>query len=141
MLLDGWLAILYLLAFSGICYLWRPTPHNRRLAMSEELAQEDEDAEDYDMEALERRSRLRNLETGEEDDDDDATLVAGRRGGVRREPVVGDDAVVFEIGDHEEDEDEVKSPEGRRHKADEEDDDRVAAHEREGLMGRREHQD
>ena len=70
MLLDGWLALLYLVAFGGICYLWRPTPHNRRLAMSEELAQEDEDAEDYDMEALERRTRLRDG-----DDDDDATLV------------------------------------------------------------------
>ena len=93
--------------------------------MSEELAQEDEDAEDYDMEALERRTRLRDG-----DDDDDATLVGGRRG---HSPIVGDDAVVFEIGDHEDDEDESKSPDKPRHKESGEHD--GAAHEREGLMG------
>lgn len=42
--------------------------------MSEELAQDDADAEDYDMEALERRHR---------DDDDNATLVGGPRGSER----------------------------------------------------------
>ncbi|EIM92270.1 uncharacterized protein STEHIDRAFT_46983 [Stereum hirsutum FP-91666 SS1] len=29
-LLDGWLALLYLVAFTSIAYLWRPSEHNRR---------------------------------------------------------------------------------------------------------------
>ncbi|KAF8922087.1 protein PTM1 [Mucidula mucida] len=29
-LLDGWLALLYLVAFTAIVYLWRPSPNNRR---------------------------------------------------------------------------------------------------------------
>ncbi|KAI5117077.1 hypothetical protein M0805_007954 [Coniferiporia weirii] len=29
-LLDGWLALLYFIAFAAICYIWRPTAHNRR---------------------------------------------------------------------------------------------------------------
>ncbi|KLO20660.1 hypothetical protein SCHPADRAFT_918102 [Schizopora paradoxa] len=124
-LLDGWLALLYLAAFGAIAYLWRPTAHNRRLAMSDELAQEDEDAEDYDLEAIEHRTRAR-------DDDDDATLV-DRRGGTS---VVGEDNVVFEIGDQDmsDDEDDGKSP--KRHTSQHHQDDRRHGDdvEREGLM-------
>ncbi|KIM88622.1 hypothetical protein PILCRDRAFT_2830 [Piloderma croceum F 1598] len=88
-LLDGYLALLYLVAFSAIAYLWRPTPNNRRLAMFDEIAQDEEDAEDYDLEALEHRTQAR-------DDDDDATLV-GRRG----PDSLAEDHVVFEIGDED----------------------------------------
>ncbi|RDB28403.1 Membrane protein PTM1 [Hypsizygus marmoreus] len=59
------------------------------LAMSDEIAQDEEDAEDYDLEALAHRTRAR-------DDDDDATLVGERRTG----PAHPED-VVFEIGDEE----------------------------------------
>jgi len=89
-LLDGWLALLYLVSFVAIAYLWRPSPNNRRLAMSDELAQDEEDAEDYDMEALEHRTRA-------QDDDDNATLVGGRRG----RDDLAEDSVVFEIGDED----------------------------------------
>ncbi|ESK95509.1 integral membrane protein [Moniliophthora roreri MCA 2997] len=109
-LLDGWLALLYLVSFSLIAYLWRPSENNRRyvillivilmyeadlrsistLAMSDEIAQDEEDAEDYDLEAIEGRTRVR--------DDDEATLVDNRRG-----PPVTEDSVVFEIGDEEDD--------------------------------------
>ena len=95
-LLDGWLALLYLVAFGGIAYLWRPSANNRRLAMSDEIAQDENDAEDYDLEALTRRQRLR-------DDDDDATLVGGRPG---RLPSLTEDQVVFEIGDEDDEEEE-----------------------------------
>jgi len=88
-LLDGYLALLYLVAFSAIAYLWRPTLNNRRLAMFDEIAQDEEDAEDYDLEALEHRTQAR-------DDDDDATLV-GRRG----PDSLAEDHVVFEIGDED----------------------------------------
>jgi hypothetical protein len=57
--------------------------------MSDEIAQDEEDAEDYDLEALEHRTRAR-------DDDDDATLV-NRRG----PDSIAEDHVVFEIGDED----------------------------------------
>ncbi|TDL28022.1 hypothetical protein BD410DRAFT_739394 [Rickenella mellea] len=126
-LLDGWLALLYLSAFASIAYIWRPTGSNRRLAMSEELAQEDEDAEDYDLEAIERRVGDR--------DDDEATLV-GRRGPAS---VLSEDAVVFEIGDQElsDDEDNIKTPQKRRSDVREEGNGRIGVEgERDGLMGR-----
>ncbi|KAF2859992.1 integral membrane protein Ptm1 [Piedraia hortae CBS 480.64] len=40
--LDGWLNLVYLFDVAFIAYIWRPTANNRRFAMSEELAQEDE---------------------------------------------------------------------------------------------------
>jgi hypothetical protein len=94
--------------------------------MSDELAQEDEDAEDYDLEAIERRTRAR-------DDDDDATLTD-------RRPIdnVGEDSVVFEIGDHDLSDDEdgkpiIKKPQTGQHR---DDDRREGDHnERQGLMG------
>lgn len=57
--------------------------------MFDELAQDEEDAEDYDLESLEHRTRAR-------DDDDDETLV-GRRG----PDSLAEDHVVFEIGDED----------------------------------------
>ncbi|CAA7265932.1 unnamed protein product [Cyclocybe aegerita] len=90
-LLDGWLALLYLVGFVSIALLWRPN----------EIAQDEEDAEDYDLEAIQSRSHLRE----EEDDDDDAaTLVAGRRGNSNN---VANDDVVFEIGDEDDEDDEA----------------------------------
>ena len=88
------------------------------LAMFDELAQDEEDAEDYDLESLEHRTAARGLR----EDDDTATLVGSR---------VGDDAVVFEIGDEDgagsDDEDAApKKRRGEQHEGD--------LHEREGLM-------
>ncbi|KAJ6621161.1 lung seven transmembrane receptor-domain-containing protein [Mycena sp. CBHHK59/15] len=123
-LLDGWLALLYLVAFTSISYLWRPSANNRRLAMSDEIAQDEEDAEDYDLESMGNRSRI-----PDEDDDDAATLVGGRRGG---RDVVADDNVVFEIGDEDgasDDEEEMKK---RRRRLSGEP--RSAEDERRGLM-------
>ena len=53
-LLDGWLATLYLLVFSSIAFLWRPSANNKRLAMSSELATDEAEADQYDVDALER---------------------------------------------------------------------------------------
>jgi len=129
-LLDGYLAILYFISFWSIAYLWRPTENNRRLAMSEELAQEDEDAEDYDLEALQLRTRTR--------EDDEVTLVNNRR-----EPeVLAEDHVVFEIGDEDagsddETENASKKRRGERKSVDE----NGTTDERAGLMGGRQHKD
>ncbi|KAI6120595.1 hypothetical protein EDD16DRAFT_1518685 [Pisolithus croceorrhizus] len=64
----------------GPTYLFSVT-----LAMSDELAQEDEDAEDYDLEALQSRTAAR--------EDDEITLVNNRR---EPEPLA-ENHVVFEI--------------------------------------------
>ncbi|KAF2083977.1 hypothetical protein K490DRAFT_76155 [Saccharata proteae CBS 121410] len=42
-ILDGWLNLVYLADVSFVAYLWRPTAHNRRFAMSDELAQNDDE--------------------------------------------------------------------------------------------------
>ena len=69
------------------------------LAMSDEVAQDEEDAEDYDLEAIQNRTQAND------DDDDAATLVAGRHGHHSNSLT---DQVVFEIGDEDEDEDTKK---------------------------------
>ncbi|KAH0838008.1 lung seven transmembrane receptor-domain-containing protein [Lanmaoa asiatica] len=100
------------------------------LAMSDEIAQEDEDAEDYDLEALQHRTAAR--------DDDEITLVNNRR-----EPeALAEDHVVFEIGDEDagsddETEGAAKKRRGERKSVDENE----TADEREGLIGGRQHKD
>ncbi|KAI0697538.1 lung seven transmembrane receptor-domain-containing protein [Cytidiella melzeri] len=124
-LLDGWLSLLFLVDFMAIAYLWRPTLNNRRLAMFDELAQDEEDAEDYDMEALERRTEAEELYR--RDDDDAATLVGRGPGSIN------DDAVVFEIGDEDAQElSDDEDPAKRQRRQDPRHD--GSAHEREGLM-------
>ncbi|KAI0778347.1 lung seven transmembrane receptor-domain-containing protein [Trametes elegans] len=123
-LLDGWLALLYLVDFAAIAWLWRPSPNNRRYVHFHSplpIAQDEEDAEDYDLESLEHRTRARGMPDG----DDDAATLVGRP--------VGEDAVVFEIGEEEgqgSDDDEAapkkRRGERERHEGEE--------HEREGLM-------
>lgn len=67
--LDGWLNLVYLVDISVIAYLWRPTANNRRFAMSEELAQDDDGFEiaslaDSEDERDEEQGRVRNNTTG-----------------------------------------------------------------------------
>ncbi|KAG0707496.1 lung seven transmembrane receptor-domain-containing protein [Suillus ampliporus] len=125
-LLDGYLALLYFISFWTIAYLWRPSEHNRRLAMSDEISQEDEDAEDYDLEALQQRIVAR--------EDDEITLVNSRR-----EPeALAEDHVVFEIGDEDiasddEGETATKKRRGGEHRASGDKED-GADEERQGLM-------
>jgi hypothetical protein len=70
--LDGWLNLVYLADVVFIAYLWRPTANNRRFAMSDELAQDDEGFEIADFGA-------------EDDDEEDPENAAARRGD-RTEP-------------------------------------------------------
>jgi hypothetical protein len=98
------------------------------LAMSDELVQDEADAEDYDLESLEHRGVH---QPGHDDDDDAATLVGGRR-----PTAPADDRVVFEIGDEDahgsEDDEEDKNWRGAAAPHDRAE---GGAHEREGLMG------
>jgi hypothetical protein len=70
--LDGWLNLVYLADVVFIAYLWRPTANNRRFAMSDELAQDDEGFEIADF--------------GAEDDDEEDPENAAVRRGDRTEP-------------------------------------------------------
>lgn len=40
--LDGWLNIVYFADVACVAYVWRPTANNRRFAMSDEIAQDDD---------------------------------------------------------------------------------------------------
>ena len=98
--------------------------------MSDELAQDEEDAEDYDLEALENRTNSRVMD--DDDDDDDQTLVGSRRGGPAS---IAEDAVVFEIGDEDDHgSDDEDSHTKRKHNSQPSGD--GSHREREGLMGR-----
>jgi hypothetical protein len=96
---------LYLAVFTATAYLWRPTGSNRRLAMSDELAQDEEDAEDYDLDALESRGQPHPLNA----DGIPEAPSSGRRRGV------GEDDLVFEIGEDDDDDDgRGRTPMSRR---------------------------
>ncbi|KAF5624044.1 PTM1-member of the major facilitator superfamily [Fusarium sp. NRRL 52700] len=72
-ILDGWLNVVYFADVAWIAYLWRPTSNNRRFAMSDEIAQDDdgnfdlgdigvpgEDSDDEDVEVGKTRSESSN---------------------------------------------------------------------------------
>lgn len=99
------------------------------LAMSEELAQEDEDAGDYDLETIQRRAG-----------DDEITLVDNHTGPVS----LGESHVVFEIGDEDAGSDDEADPAVKRRRGD--DRKSTEAHEgstdeRRGLMEERNRND
>jgi len=66
-ILDGWLNLVYLADVVFIAYLWRPTANNKRFAMSDELAQDDEGGFEI-------------ADFGVDDDEDDDDVEAGRTG-------------------------------------------------------------
>ncbi|WFD29461.1 hypothetical protein MSPP1_000470 [Malassezia sp. CBS 17886] len=67
LLLDGSLGFLYFAVFASIAWVWRPTGQNMRLAMSDEVATDEEAAAgQYEVHTL----------GGDDDDDDDGNLDA-----------------------------------------------------------------
>lgn len=127
-LLDGWMGTLYLAVFGSIAWLWRPTGQNLRLSMSDEIGQDEGfDGEDYEIGEFGQHG-------GPDDDDEEAsTAKPGSRGdtegtasagtatgrqsaavqGRSGAGAVGDDEVVFEIG---EDEEEGQTPRKTQHR-------------------------
>ncbi|KAF4636805.1 hypothetical protein G7Y89_g1293 [Cudoniella acicularis] len=77
-ILDGWLNLVYFGDVVFVAYVWRPTANNRRFAMSDELAQDDEGFEIADFGV-------------EDDEDDDLENAAAHRGeeGPRYDPAPG----------------------------------------------------
>lgn len=94
LLLDGWLGILYLACFCAIAYTWRPSENNRRLAMSDELATDEADADEFEIDTL-RDNRLEDEEHAD-----------GKDGPPRGYNGVGNDEVVFDIGEEADSEEE-----------------------------------
>jgi len=118
LLLDGWLTLLYFAVFVSISFIWRPTDNNRYLAMVDEISQDVDEAENYDLDALERQ------EEGKLTDDRDEPT-----------PRVGQDEVVFEIGDDEVDDEMHTAGSHRTPRSDLSRERSGAPDEREGLMG------
>jgi len=140
--LDGWLNLVYLADICAVAYLWRPTENNRRFAMSDELAQDDdggfeiasiggsaldEDSEDED-EAV-KAKRDKDLERGEGGDLGRAGESSFGTGASSSQPPqrhrASVDEPIFEVGDDDgawtspevsddEDEDRKKDGEGER---------------------------
>lgn len=114
-LLDASLATIYLAVFVSIAWLWRPTSNNRMFAMSTELAQEDADAEDYEIDELEaQRHGLAREDSrefvhgeppayGDEDEEERKKLFTQERRGTIG---ANDDNVVFSMGDASDSEDD-----------------------------------
>jgi hypothetical protein len=59
-ILDGWLNIVYFADVAFVAYVWRPTANNRRFAMSDEIAQDDDGT-----------FEIANLDIGAPDDSDE----------------------------------------------------------------------
>ena len=62
-MLDGWLNVVYFVDFCIIAFIWRPTENNRRFAMSSQLAQDENEAQEFEIGSL--------RESFELDDDED----------------------------------------------------------------------
>ncbi|RUS23740.1 lung seven transmembrane receptor-domain-containing protein [Jimgerdemannia flammicorona] len=93
-MLDGWLNVLYFIVFFVIVVLWRPTENNRRYGL-DQLSQDEDEAMDLE-------NRLRAAEGLGFDG------VKVRNGSPGAGLAGDDDAVIFELGGEESDEDEDK---------------------------------
>lgn len=68
------MSLLYFAVFAAVAWLWRPSDNNRRLAMSDELATDEDDLQDVEFDHLNHNK----------DDDDE------EQGHLRRDEVVFD---------------------------------------------------
>ncbi|KAK0646677.1 lung seven transmembrane receptor-domain-containing protein [Cercophora newfieldiana] len=66
--LDGWPNLVYLADVAWVAYVWRPTANNRRFAMSDEIAQEDDGT-----------FEIANLDIGNPDESDDEEARVGSK--------------------------------------------------------------
>ncbi|KAI3398460.1 hypothetical protein diail_9141 [Diaporthe ilicicola] len=66
--LDGWLNLVYFADVAWIAYVWRPTANNRRFAMSDEIAQDDDGT-----------FEINNMDIGAPDDSDDEEANVGSK--------------------------------------------------------------
>lgn len=108
-LLDGWLSILYMVTFFIVAFLWRPTGSNRRLALSDELPTDDDEAAGL-------------FELPEDDTErDEAGELKGETYPLTRRSRDGRDEVVFDVGsdaDEDDSDDEDRRGSLGRHRRD-----------------------
>jgi hypothetical protein len=73
--LDGWLNLVYFADVAWVAYVWRPTANNRRFAMSDEIAQDEDGGFEF-------------ADVGNPDDsDDEEANISGKPAGVpQRQP-------------------------------------------------------
>jgi hypothetical protein len=128
-LLDGWMGTLYLVVFSSIAWLWRPTGQNLRLSMSDEIGQDEGyEGEHYEIDEFGQHA----ARDGDDEEEGGVKLdlhhTTGRhsqiaQGRLNASSGLGneDEEVVFEIGE-DEDPETPRKPGGTG--------------EREGLMNR-----
>ncbi|KAI5450888.1 hypothetical protein NCC49_002628 [Naganishia albida] len=100
-LLDASLAIIYLAAFAAIAWLWRPSRDNVRFAMSQELAQDENDADDYEFGSLENRP-VQHDDDYDMDDEQRGFISNGRS---HAEDGFKSENVVFALEDEDSDDD------------------------------------
>jgi hypothetical protein len=102
-ILDGWLNLVYLIDITAIAYLWRPTANNRRFAMSDELAQDDDGgfeiasiggSELDEDEAEEGRAGLREMDPAPQN-----ASGQQQQGHARRQSFESDGEPIFEVGE------------------------------------------
>ncbi|TIA94665.1 hypothetical protein E3P96_04065 [Wallemia ichthyophaga] len=48
-LIDGWTTLLYYVVLISLSFLWKPSSHHSRLALSEEVSVNEEDVEEYEI--------------------------------------------------------------------------------------------
>lgn len=114
--LDGWLNLVYFFDIAFIAYLWRPTANNRRFAMSDELAQdddgfeirsladsldEDEDPENPPAYDPERRTAPRTFAKRAQDSSPEASLNRSAAPPQPRESLDGE--TIFAVGEGDDD--------------------------------------
>ncbi|GAB7328482.1 hypothetical protein MBLNU13_g00451t1 [Cladosporium sp. NU13] len=61
-ILDGWLNLIYFADVAFVAYIWRPTANNRRFAMSDEIAQDDDG---FDLASRDSLDLGEDLEAGD----------------------------------------------------------------------------
>ncbi len=78
--LDGWLNLVYFADVAFIAYVWRPTANNRRFAMSDEIAQEDDGT--FEIANLDIGNPDETSDEEEEEGDEEARIgsAKGRNG-------------------------------------------------------------
>ena len=111
--LDGWLNLVYFADVVFIAYMWRPTANNRRFAMSDEIAQDDDgnfeigdigvpDDSDDDEEAQKNNNAAAGANGrapvgASVTQPSSSSQAPGARGGVRRDSIDGE--TLFAVGE------------------------------------------
>ncbi|KAF3483449.1 PTM1 [Arthroderma uncinatum] len=98
--LDGWLNIVYLFNIAYVSYLWRPTANNKRFAMSDELAQEDDGFEIRSItDSLDEEDAVENTNGRKNDRSPAAAASAQANNGAHQVRHSLDGETIFAVGE------------------------------------------